>query len=920
MKKIILTLIITLIAASVPVLAAASYYVDAAGGSDSNDGLSPATAWKTISKVNRSSFNPGDKIFFKRNLEWREQLTIPSSGAYGSPITFSAYGNGDAPVINGADLLSGWTQYNSTVWQVNFSSNPNVVFFDGRKGNKKNSISNLNSENDWYWNSNILFVYSSSNPNTYYKNPGIEAGARNLCIRLSNNDFIIIDGLHVTKSNMDGISEYSSSNRTTVTIKNCECSYHHRIGIRYSVRGSATVNNLSINNNESHHNNYDSGNDIFTSGIYISGGPKTVIDPQVFNNYTHHNLGDGIRVSGCLNGDVYGNISIHDGHSKTYTSSAWMIGGASKDVLFYQNYAFDPGGEGMFIGQSSSTEGGHEFFYNIIDSPGDAGITIARYDDNCKIYNNTFYNCVAYAVRLGSATRITGTVIKNNLADKQRDYNVSLENSSTAVIDNNCWDENYGFSINRSYLSLSQWQARGYDINCLYQDANLTNPTDYDFSLRSNSPCIDAGVDVGLSQDYYDVSVPQGYYPDIGACEYTANNPLTASIDASENSGWAPLSVGFTGTASGGTSPYSYAWNFGDGQTSTEKNPEHSFSNAGSYTVTLKVTDNTNNQDSDSIIINVYDSEAILSITNATGSPSPGQGGTTDPKSGNHSYDSGSSVQVTAVPYSDYRFSLWSGNIADSIRYSREITITLDADKSITAYFCTKAGDVNGDLRISPADAQTAFDIYLGKISNPTHCQKENGDVNCDGTKSAPLISPADAQAIFERYLGLSNLPCDCTGQSRAATSAGGGMSQYNSITPDINLLIDEIEKLPGGKIAVPIVIDNPYSLDSFGFDLFFPSESLEFLGTAQGHLLDNFDQVDSFLIHDGILRIGGYSITPVQHQASGDLVTLIFKVKTDESAVQNLFIANGVDDLKEVNFHSGRMKKDLIMRGKINK
>jgi PKD repeat protein len=911
MKRILLSSIVIFLL-SLTQIYAATYYVDANNGHNSNDGLSMSTAWRTISKVNSSFFNPGDRIYFKRNQEWRETLTISSSGAQESPIIFNAFGNGDDPIINGSDLMTGWTQYSSNIWRANCFIQPNVVFFDGTKGNKQSSIDRLNSKKEWHWNSNVLYVYSSSHPNTNYTSPGIEAGARNLCINISNNDHIIIDGLHVTKSNMDGISEYSYADRTDVTIQNCECSYNYRIGIRYTVRSDATSTDLNINNNESHHNNYDDGNDIFTSAIYISGGPNKVLDPQIYNNYTHDNLGDGIRVSGCLNGDVYGNISIHDGHSNTYTSSAWMIGGASKNVHFYNNYALDPGGEGMFIGQSSQAEGGHKFYYNIIDSPGDCGITIARYDDNCEIYNNTFYKCTAYAVRLGSDTKVTGTIVKNNIADQQRDYNVSLENSATAAIDYNCWDENYGFYENGSVRSLSQWQARGYDVNSLYQDPALNNPTNYDFTLNNNSSCINAGTDVGLSQDYQGTSVPQGYYPEMGAYEYTGSNPLSTALDASPLSGWAPLTVNFDGSASGGTSPYSYSWKFGDGSSSLKQNPEHTYSESGSYTVTLTVTDDMNNQDSDSIIINVSSSseEFTLNLSSRTGTPAPAAGGATDPQSGSYSYTSGSDVQVTASTYKDYRFSSWNGDVNS---FNKILSFSMDSNMSLTANFCTKAGDVNGDLNVSPADAQTVFDIYLGKISNPTHCQKENGDVNCDGTRTDPLLSPSDAQAIFEKYLGINNLPCDCSGNSRKTSST---LEVRNGNLQGINLFINDFYAEEGENIIVPVIIDNSYSIDSFGFDIHFPSESLEFLGTARSGMLKDFQQADGYELRSGTIRIGGYSTIPVTSQSSGDLISLIFKVKKEIKEPQDFFITNGVDDFKNVNTHSGRFLKD----GKLNK
>jgi PKD repeat protein len=67
--------------------------------------------------------------------------------------------------------------------------------------------------------------------------------------------------------------------------------------------------------------------------------------------------------------------------------------------------------------------------------------------------------------------------------------------------------------------------------------------------------------------------------------------PLTASSSANPTSGTAPLAVAFTGSASGGTPPYTYSWTLGDGSTSTAQNPSHTFTQAGSFTAVLTVTD-----------------------------------------------------------------------------------------------------------------------------------------------------------------------------------------------------------------------------------------------------------------------------------------------------------------------------------------
>ena len=156
---------------------ATTYYISS-NGNDANNGTSITTPWKTIAKINKSTFLPGDFILFRRGDSWREQLIIPSSGVAGKPITFSTYGNGAKPIINGADLITNWVSTGTNIWSI-ASTPPGraMVIVDDAIYAETSSIATLSKGKYFIGNGN-LYIYSTTSPNTRKA----EVSKREFCI------------------------------------------------------------------------------------------------------------------------------------------------------------------------------------------------------------------------------------------------------------------------------------------------------------------------------------------------------------------------------------------------------------------------------------------------------------------------------------------------------------------------------------------------------------------------------------------------------------------------------------------------------------------------------------------------------------------------------------------------------------------
>ncbi len=91
-----------------------------------------------------------------------------------------------------------------------------------------------------------------------------------------------------------------------------------------------------------------------------------------------------------------------------------------------------------------------------------------------------------------------------------------------------------------------------------------------------------------------------------------------------------------------------------------------------------------------------------------------GGGGYTNPSEGTYTHTHGDSVSVSAISHSGWEFSHWSGDYPSGQSGSANITIEMDADKSVTAYFETPHGWSCGDVFIDDRDGEAYRTVEIG--------------------------------------------------------------------------------------------------------------------------------------------------------------------------------------------------------------
>jgi parallel beta-helix repeat protein len=477
-------------------------------------------------QAKQGGYSGDDNILLRKGQTFREQLTVPFSGTSGHPLTFGAYGTGAPPIITGFNVLAGFSDISPNVYQLTgVMVQPKVVAYNGTLL-KYHHVTTAIGANEWDWASNILYINVGVDPS----GGTVEAGAREYAIRIVNNDFITIDGLTMTGANIASVS-FSTSSDSEV-IKNCTV-YNSFQGI--NAESDAGNNNIIQDNtirntveygilwtnrsatgtliqgNNIHNVGGGGGGETNMQGMYLRIGSGTIVQ-----NNTIYNCGDNFRDHGIYMGGSNGVIVRYN---KIYNNVGWGVKVSdSGRVDVYHNILYGNGG-GVIVEVGTPS---YVNIYNNVIANGSSNAQGFRIDDGDHVTfkNNIIYNI--YFTKWGDGTKynlVYDFDVHCTITNFVSDYNVVYHPSPTAYY---AWYNGAGHTW-------AEWQAHGLDAHSLNVDPIFVNATGNDFHLQPTSPAINAGTNVGLTQDYYGNSVPQGSAPDIGAHEFRATGlrPVT---------------------------------------------------------------------------------------------------------------------------------------------------------------------------------------------------------------------------------------------------------------------------------------------------------------------------------------------------------------------------------------------------------
>jgi PKD repeat protein len=538
----VILLLISSVILSFPVVSSTSYYVSTSGGDDNNTGAF-SLPWRTIQKA-ADSVDAGDIVYVRGGTYYEEVSIQNKHGSENAWITFKPYYN-EKVIVDGRNIPNRW---NHAIFTTTNSSYLHITGFNiynsARCGFKINALA------EW-----MLIDY-------------------NKIINCSSN------GIYTDTSASYSITNISFQHNIVNNVNN-----------NWSGDGGSVNEGISFRNVQYFDISYNQ----------ISRCGKECIDAKHGSAYgeIHHNKIDTSSAPGGYNED-FNHIGIYiDAYNER-----------SHDIDVFSNYVYGDHGSGIAVGaeQPTGSLDTIRVFNNIVDvswvSAG--GICIVNWGvitgepiSNVSLFSNTVTASNSYPLNIQADNLVENIRIENNIFATNIFTTMRVKNyypTSILIINNNLFYRYTGTPHNEwNNITDVSWG----------EQAILADPLlETDFSLSRQSPAIDNGKEIPISYDYEGNQRPHGLGYDIGAFEYSTNNPpplpplnrnpVANASTGEPYQGLINTEIRFSGSRSSDPDGdiIEWSWDFGDMTNGTGKITRHIYSKEGTYTVTLRVTDN----------------------------------------------------------------------------------------------------------------------------------------------------------------------------------------------------------------------------------------------------------------------------------------------------------------------------------------
>jgi len=509
-------------AASLSVASAGTtFYVDSAAGDDTRSGTSEAEAWKSLDRVNATTFLPGDRILFKAGGVWTGTLRPLGSGTAASPISVDRYGTGAKPLIDGNGVEESATNsgaavrlHNQSFWEIR---NLEVVN-DGPADGLRRGI-HVTAENFGVMEGirirgctvrNIRGKLGDSDGDLVSKRTGgIIVETLSDSVTATRFHDVLIESNVITTVRNQGI--VAAGNRTGQSDYPNTAAWHARKATQLVIRGN-TISDVSKN-----------------AVILRLADATGLVERNVCFNTATLDTGNTMFTAAC-DGSVFQ-------YNEGYSNNAVLKDGSLYDA--------DLRSTGIIFQYSYSHDNGHGLFWQYPSAAGPNNNIVVRYN----VSRNDRGNIFAFS---GDAGGVSSTLIHNNV--------VYLPAGSTnRIIDARSGTHTYTMANNIFYLLGEgiSYDTAGhtatFDANVFFGVHPASEPSDprkitadpkfvnplaggpglaslTGFQLQADSPCIDAGTTtLGVSpgpQDFFGNALPLSGSLDIGIQQTLLSPPV----------------------------------------------------------------------------------------------------------------------------------------------------------------------------------------------------------------------------------------------------------------------------------------------------------------------------------------------------------------------------------------------------------